>query len=676
MADSTSFTRSFTANTTNTANTDDITGVRYNAIDKDGKAVPIRLLLTDNNRMIINALQDKQDSITLNGDKWLANCYHIDYHQGDIVPLALGNNPLEGDFSSMLTNVAFVSPANSLGHMGGGIDYPLNHKMFPNVAYNVKAANRQLAERFYAAQDRSERNSRNNRVPIYLAHKDNNNKDSEAATTSTQANGSMVDNKEYKETDTGPWFGPLFNDLGQAFMPVGSASISPTQPRGEVSNGRNQYLVSAPTMYSPGSSISGTGNAGSAVFATLACVQKYNKLLARVNMPPITTIVLPGMGTGVGGMSPYEYAHEAFQAMEEYAKYYLNWQSTTTTVNTDNTSVPSHMVDLAPHMNRFFVRDPTYFLRMQHPDYSMQDFDMCYQLMPRPDAEIERLKTLRPTGGLFGSGSGDMFDHKFGMSGFSAGDMDNVNTATFEASDEFQEELRQRIKDEEEDKRRREEGDDEDDLGAEARMLERMSAMAGRRDKIDEEIERRNKELMAKKSYEIDDFLRERDPTAPFDPNDPIQNMSLEARLASRLAERDEDEEAIVKPLATEAGEVMGQEDMQAMFAKMMAARNNEITGAIIAANSNTDVTTEDTFITRPYIHGNTNIGYTNGGNNNGENVGNGGNVDEELSEEEKAAKKAKDDLAQLDREKAFREMMESRNKVMSDPNSLTGMWH
>lgn len=572
---------------------------RYHSVATDGNTrTPIKILFTDNNHSILNALKNEYQAHRRAGAEWLPACYEIDYYQGDIVPLALGRDPNNNDFSDMLTNVAFVSPANSKGYMSGGIDYPLNHKMFPDVSRNVMSANKQLAERFYAAQDRTMRDDQGKSVfsrsgvseyePKFpFGEKDIMSYVSNMGDDSNGGNGDY--SEEQQENMNGQWYGPLFDAIGMAFMPVGSASISPTQPRGEEPNGRNQYLVSAPTMYSPGSRVAGTGNAGAAVFATLGCVQKYNKLLARIGMPVITTIVLPGMGTGVGGMSPQEYAKEAFVALEEYGQYYLGYQSAACG---DVGTIPDHMLDLVPSMSRFFLREPGHFLSKQSPDYSMMDYDLCYRLFPRPDPEVERLKSVRPTGGIFGSGgasgvgSSSMFDHQFGMGGFAgAGGMisdlgePSISGGNFQADPEFQDEIRRRLEEEESD-RLRQQDSDEDDLGAEAILLQRMSSMASRRDKIEEEIKRRNDELMASGNREAEEFLRQHDPNSPFNPNDDTEHMSFESRLATHMMSRDEDAKALIAPLSDpNTGSALSEEEARAQFAAMMAARNSEIDG-------------------------------------------------------------------------------------------------
>lgn len=528
----------------------------YSVLDKDGKQQPIKILFTDNNPMIIKVLRERQNNITAG---WLKTCYQIDYYCGDIVPLALGKNPSTGDTTGMLTNVAFVSPANSMGHMSGGIDYPLNYKMFPNVAYNVQTATRKLAQQFYAVQDRTLRDIHGNAVLITGS---NNEAGPADITDMKDYNGATIDDLEYQETDNGSWFGPLINEVGQAFLPVGSASISPTQKRDEVSNGRNQFLVSAPTMYTPGSSIAGTGNAEAAIFATLACVQKYNRFLTRpdIGVHGITTIVLPGMGTGVGGMTPYEFANEAFQALELYAKYYLGYSNITTD---EQPIMPAHMVDLVPYRNRYILRNPSYFLCKQRPGYSIAEFDMCYELMPRPNPEIERLKRIKPSGGVFGNASigKGMFDSRFGMSGFmSDGNPAGVSESNFIVDTDYQAEIEQYIAEADETQAKEEE---EDDLGAEERLLQRMAAMDKRRDAIDKETAAQNHENI--NNALTMEFLQTRDP------KNIDYTMTLEQRYAQHISSR-EGYEPVYK-------EVTGltMEDAQAKFAAMMAARNNEV---------------------------------------------------------------------------------------------------
>lgn len=567
---------------------------RYNTPDSSATHHPIRILFTDRASRIIHAIQDEIAELRLSATtaNLLNECYQIDYHIGDIVPLALGADPELGDTTGMLRNAAFVSPANSLGHMGGGVDYPLNHIMFPHVADNVKDANYNLAKSFYAAQDRNLRDDAGALVPQYPDDED----EDEDENTHTDDGDidmldvDMVDKTTKKDTDKktsdlgyvedndGMWYGPLFNALGMPFMPVGSASISPTQTRDDVPNNLFQFLVSAPTMYSPGSSISGTGNAGAAVFAVLGCVQKYNRLLAKLSLKPITTIVLPGMGTGVGGMTPSEYAREAVGALVEYGKHYLGYHLSAAAE--PQAAMPGHMVDLVPQRNRFFLRDPDYFLRMQRPGYSMEDFDMTYSITPRPDPEVERLKSIKPIGGLFGGGNsgaaGGLFDSQFGMLGMGNMDMamgpNNIGGSMFRADADYQRELSDRLKDEEIE-------EEEDDLGAEARLLARMADMDSSRERFDEMIRRRNQDTLDTNSNVVADFLRTQDPSESVPTNTYTADMSTDSRYIQQLESRDADSNVNITPLANSNGNALSLEDAQAKFAAMMAERNNLIAG-------------------------------------------------------------------------------------------------
>jgi len=563
---------------------------RYNTIDASGKSHPIRILFTDRDARIVDAIQNQISSASRSGSigNILKDCYTIDYHHGDIVKLALGNDPENGDTTDMIKNAAFVSPANSLGHMGGGVDYPLNHIMFPGVAANVKDANFSLAKTFYAVQDRNLRDDSGMRVPNYEASDVG-----EAADVGEKENDIKTgDQIEYVMDEEGPWYGPLFNALGMAYMPVGSASISPTQSRDSVPNNRYQFLVSAPTMYSPGCNISGTGNAGAAVFAVLGCVQKYNCLLARVGVSPITTIVLPGMGTGVGGMTPDKYAMEACDALVEYGQYYLGYQLYAG--GAEAMAMPGHMVDLVPSRNRYFVCDPNYYLCKQKSGYGMEDFDMTYEITKRPDAEVERLKNSRPIGGLFGLGSmgnmgglgnmggssGGMFEKQFGLQGFGLMSNGNDNDSNFmglegsifKADYRYQSELDARLRDEEV-------AGEEDDLGAEAILLSRMSAMDSSRIQFDEMIRRRNEETINSGSNTVIDFLRPIDPSTAASTEEYPDTMSTESRFISQIEARDADENSNIAALTNEEGKALSMEEAQAKFAVMMSERNNLITG-------------------------------------------------------------------------------------------------
>lgn len=85
-------------------------------------------------------------------------------------------------------------------------------------------------------------------------------------------------------------------------LPVGKAVIIPTGHR------RITRLVAAPTMRTP-MRIVGTQNVYLAMKAALECALEAE--------PEIQKLGVPGMGTGVGGMDPYESAEQMCKAFVE-----------------------------------------------------------------------------------------------------------------------------------------------------------------------------------------------------------------------------------------------------------------------------------------------------------------------------------------------------------------------
>ncbi len=82
-------------------------------------------------------------------------------------------------------------------------------------------------------------------------------------------------------------------------LPVGSATIL------EMGTSRFGHLILAPTMRVP-SRVSGTLNAYLAMRAALSAVLDHNAASPR----PIRSVAIPGLGTGVGGMTPDESARQ------------------------------------------------------------------------------------------------------------------------------------------------------------------------------------------------------------------------------------------------------------------------------------------------------------------------------------------------------------------------------
>ena len=93
-------------------------------------------------------------------------------------------------------------------------------------------------------------------------------------------------------------------------LPVGAAEIVST------GHGRWPYLIAAPTMRIP-ENVGNTVNAYLAFRAVLLMVKQHN--LSNPNRP-IRTILVPGLGTGIGGMAPRRCAAQMRIAYDQVSK--------------------------------------------------------------------------------------------------------------------------------------------------------------------------------------------------------------------------------------------------------------------------------------------------------------------------------------------------------------------
>jgi O-acetyl-ADP-ribose deacetylase (regulator of RNase III) len=155
-----------------------------------------------------------------------------------------------------------VSPANSFGWMRGGID-GVYSRWLPGIEDRVRAA---IAARYGAGgNDGGRRGGRGGR-------------------------------------------------RGEPELPVGSALIVPTGAASPA------WLISAPTMRLPGELLDSSGEAaGAAARAILRCWR--SGLLPEPDGRPVRDVVgslaLPGLGTGVGGLSPATCACRVAEALDE-----------------------------------------------------------------------------------------------------------------------------------------------------------------------------------------------------------------------------------------------------------------------------------------------------------------------------------------------------------------------
>lgn len=92
-------------------------------------------------------------------------------------------------------------------------------------------------------------------------------------------------------------------------MPVGAGEVVPTGHK------RWPFLVVSPTMRVP-ESVANTLNAYHAFRAVLLAVMKHNATASA----PISSLLVPGLGTGVGGMEPRRCAAQMRMAYDQVSK--------------------------------------------------------------------------------------------------------------------------------------------------------------------------------------------------------------------------------------------------------------------------------------------------------------------------------------------------------------------
>jgi O-acetyl-ADP-ribose deacetylase (regulator of RNase III) len=89
-------------------------------------------------------------------------------------------------------------------------------------------------------------------------------------------------------------------------LPVGEAIVVPTK------HGSIKRMIAAPTMRTP-QNIRGTDNVRRATLAAL-------RMAAGVREPAIARLGMPGMGTGVGRMDPFDAAEQMFDGWQQWLK--------------------------------------------------------------------------------------------------------------------------------------------------------------------------------------------------------------------------------------------------------------------------------------------------------------------------------------------------------------------
>jgi len=196
----------------------------------------LEIVFCDINADFLNACKkEARDNIHLTG------YYTMSLWHGDIRKLKVRNG-------------VYISPANSFGSMGGGIDEIYDRHMFPGVSRDVMA---NIAARC------------------------------ESGTVTMS-------------------FDHLERDSEVPKLPIGEAVITPLDKYGK--KYRGCYLVTAPTMEVP-MDIQGTDNPYRAFMATLKILEGY---------PDVKQLICPGLGTGVGNISGEEAAKQIVQALNDF----------------------------------------------------------------------------------------------------------------------------------------------------------------------------------------------------------------------------------------------------------------------------------------------------------------------------------------------------------------------
>ncbi|MGM5484137.1 MAG: macro domain-containing protein [Nanobdellota archaeon] len=100
------------------------------------------------------------------------------------------------------------------------------------------------------------------------------------------------------------------NDFG-GNMPIGEARVVPTYDK------KIPYIIVAPTMERPSKEISNE-QVFNAAYAIFNCVDLHNK--NNKELKSIENLLIPGLGTGYGNISPLNSAYSIGQAYKKYSE--------------------------------------------------------------------------------------------------------------------------------------------------------------------------------------------------------------------------------------------------------------------------------------------------------------------------------------------------------------------
>lgn len=206
-------------------------------------------------------------------------------------------------------NVAFVSPANSFGWMSGGIDYPLADEVLPGIDKTLQNMLKTLNYKGDLEKGYSKEFIDQMLDSIKTICQIDENLSSKVLAI-LKKDDSTITKENMIDHVTPEFINKNFpRETPEYHLPVGSAILVHHQDK-------NQFLISAPTMFFP-QDVRNTRNPYFAMIAILKVTDKYN--LAHPE-EPITTILCPGLGTGVGGMSFSKLSNQIHEAVLDFQK--------------------------------------------------------------------------------------------------------------------------------------------------------------------------------------------------------------------------------------------------------------------------------------------------------------------------------------------------------------------
>jgi O-acetyl-ADP-ribose deacetylase (regulator of RNase III) len=95
---------------------------------------------------------------------------------------------------------------------------------------------------------------------------------------------------------------------GRDYLPIGCTLAVPTEYK------PNQYMICAPTMMVP----QNVGDTKNAYYAMYAILRLVHKLVSSAKLK-IKKVYIPGLGTGIGGMSAVDFSNQVISAINDFA---------------------------------------------------------------------------------------------------------------------------------------------------------------------------------------------------------------------------------------------------------------------------------------------------------------------------------------------------------------------